>query len=192
MFKFNTRAMRRKSIDIARARYNAAARDLHAQALAAESPIEREALERVVGQLRDRAAALRGINANSTLESSLKTLIKDSDSFLRRALNNDWMRGEALGNLRLSGTTAGHRFYALTESMWSGAAPGKRLDAIRKAVAKNPEVVAKFGKRPNTSQLIQIIQEATGVELDVDDQFIDQTDKELFLKLKAILMRNYG
>lgn len=184
--------MRRKSVDVARGRYNRAARDLKQQAANSASQSEHDALMRMHDQLRDRAKSLRGIDAKKRLDPEIKALVKDSESFLQSALNDDWMRGEALGNLRLSGTNAGHRFFAITRELWINAPKGGRLDAIRRAVARDADVRRRYGRRPNVSQLIEIIEQATGIKIDVDDQMIGDTDRELLLIWQKSVMQRHG
>lgn len=194
--KFSNASARKASINLARRRYNDAARKVASYVSSSTSEVERDLYSRAERQLRDRAASLRGINTRKRLDADIMAIAKDSENYLPGLMRDDWMRGELLGQLRLSGTTAGHRFYALTKSLWIGEKPKNRINAIRrkvvKANSKNLDFLRKYGKKPNVSQLIEIIEDATGVKIGMDDSSITETDRTLFLIAKKAVIKNYG
>ena len=184
---------RRKEIDNARRRYKRAAERYEKEAKNLGGR-DAEILQQAAEQLRSRSDELKGIDVRSTLTKDVKELVNDSKNYLVSNNRTEWQRGETLGKLRLSGTNTGHRFFALTEPLWSGisstgAGDDRRLNAIRNALAQNPDVVEKYGARPNANQMIEIVESVTNVDLDTEAPIsYDQT----FMRGTMSIIRNYG
>lgn len=188
---------RRRDIDNAKRRYRRQADryEKDAQGLAGR---DAEILSNAAQQLRARAEELNGVNVRKRLDNDTKALINDSKNYLVSNNRSEWMRGETLGKLRLSGTNLGHRFYALTESLWAGTpytGPGddRRLNKIRRALAQNPNVVEKYGSNPNANQMIEIISSISGVDMDSDSpyQLGDSQGRIMMRGVRSVLV-NYG
>lgn len=118
-----------------------------------------EIYAKAADQIHERREKLKGIDVRkpSTITEDQRFFIKDAKNFKAGANSDDWHRGETLGRLRLSGTVLGHNFFAATKNMWEGVAYERRLDAISKELSKDPEVKRRYGKRPNASQMIDIV-----------------------------------
>ena len=158
---------RRRDIDNARRRYQRQAERYRKEARTL-SGRDAEILEAAANALDQRREDLKGINVRKRLDSETQTLVNESKNFLVSQNRTDWQRGENIGRLRLSGTNEGHRFFALTEQLWAGAPYEDRLDWVRDALAKNPEVLSKYGDNPNANQMIEIVAEVSGIDLDTD------------------------
>lgn len=188
---------RRRDIDNAKRRYRRQAEryERDAQGLAGR---DAEILANAAQQLRDRANELNGINVRKRLDNETKQLISDSQNYLVSNNRSEWMRGETLGKLRLSGTNLGHRFFALTESLWAGtpykgAGDDRRLNKVRRALAQNPDVIEKYGSNPNANQMIEIIGNMSGVDLDTDSPFqLGDSMKLIMMRGARTVMLNYG
>ena len=158
---------RRRDIDNARRRYQRQAERYRKEARTL-SGRDAEILEAAANALDQRREDLKGINVRKRLDSETQTLVNESKNFLVSQNRTDWQRGENIGRLRLSGTNEGHRFFALTEQLWAGAPYEDRLDWVRDALVKNPEVLSKYGDNPNANQMIEIVAEVSGIDLDTD------------------------
>ena len=101
------------------------------------------------------------------------------------------MRGENIGRLRLSGTNDGNTFFALTESLWAGAPYEQRYDYIRRALNRNKEIVKKYGRNVNVNEMIEIVSQATGIDIDSDYELGDSSEIEVMRGIQAIVT-NYG
>lgn len=188
---------RRRDINNAKQRYRRQAARYRADAekLSTDSR-EREILQRAATQLEDRASELNGINVRKRLTKEQSELVKDSTNYLAGNNRSEWQRGETLGKLRLSGTNIGHRFYALTESLWAGTpytGPGddRRLNAVRDALANNPDIVSKYGDYPNANELIEIIEELYSGDLEEPYVIGDSKNKSMIRGTRDIVKR-YG
>ena len=188
---------RRRDINNAKQRYRRQARRYEADAQKLpENSREREILQRAATQLDERASELNGINIRKRFTKEQAELINDSTNYLVSNNRTEWARGETLGKLRLSGTNLGHRFYALTESLWAGTpytGPGddRRLKAVRRAIANNPEVVEKYGPNPNANELINIIEELYAGDLEEPYVIGDSKNKSMIRGVKDVVKR-YG
>ena len=188
---------RRREINNAKQRYRRQAKRYEADAKKLpENSREREILQRAANQLEERAGELNGINIRKRFTKEQKELISDSTNYLVSNNRTEWQRGETLGKLRLSGTNLGHRFYALTESLWTGVpytGPGddRRLNAIRRAVANNPEVVEKYGTKPNANELIEIVEELYAGDLEEPYALGDSKNKSMIRGTRDVIKR-YG
>lgn len=189
---------RRKKIDNARRRYQRQ-KDRYADLAAKSRGKEKKIYEQAANEMQSRADQLKGVNVRKKLDSNVNELIKDSKNYLASNNKTEWQRGETMGKLRLSGTNLGHRFYALTESLWEGIGysgkigDDRRLNAIRRALGKNPEVRKKYGRRPNASQMIEIIEDLTGVDMDTDSSYNVGDSKEVNMMRGAdLVLQNYG
>lgn len=165
---------RRREIDNARRRYQRAAERYQKEAKNLGGR-DAEILEAAAQQLYQRRDDLKGINVRKRMDAETRELVRDSKNYLASNNRTDWMRGETLGKLRLSGSNLGHRFFALTSTIWAGIpykgiGDDRRLNAVRKALAEtvkqNPDMLEKYGARPNANQMIEIVEELTDVDLD--------------------------
>lgn len=152
--------------------------------------------------LRERANSLNGIDIRKRFSKDTLELIKDSKNYLVSRNRTDFQRGETLGKLRLSGSTLGHRFFALTESLWAGvpytgAGDDRRLNAVRRAmesyVAKDPKLVEKYGTKLNANQMIELLGETVGMDIDTSDPYTvgDSKDVEYMRGIRDVVT-NYG
>ena len=189
---------RRKDIDNARRRYKRQG-DRYADLAAKSRGKDKEIYLQAANEMFSRSDQLKGVNVRKRFDSRVNDLVKDSVNYLVSNNQSEWQRGETLGKLRLSGTNLGHRFYALTESLWEGVGysgkvgDDRRLNAIRRALGKNPEVRKKYGKRPNASQMIEIIENLTGVDMDSDTPYnVGDSKEENVMRGIELVLRNYG
>lgn len=187
---------RRKKVDNARRRYQRQA-DRYADLANKSRGKDKEIYAQAANEMTSRADQLKGVNVRKRLDSRVNDLVKDSKNYLVSNNQSEWQRGETLGKLRLSGTNLGHKFYALTSSLWEGVGysgkvgDDRRLNAIRRALGKNPEVRKKYGKRLNTSQMIEIIENLTGLDMDSDTTLANSYSPD-FMRGIEIVLRNYG
>lgn len=188
---------RRRDINTAKMRYKRQADRYRADAeKLPEDSRERKIFERAATALDERRSDLNGINIRKRFTKEQRELIRDSADYLVKNQNTDWKRGEVLGKLRLSGTNLGHRFYALTESLWAGVpytGPGddRRLNAVRKAVANNPEVVEKYGPKPNANELIEVVETLYAGDLEEEYTLGDSKQKTMMRGVRDVVKR-YG
>lgn len=188
---------RRRSIQSAQATYQA--QEKRYRDLAAKSPENSQGAaiyQKAAEQIAQRREALRGIDVRkpSTMTADQKFFISDAKNFRVSTNSDEWQRGETLGRLRLSGTTLGHNFFAATQTLWEGVPYNRRLDAIRKAFGKNPEIRKKYGARPNADQLIDIVSEF------FSDRFFDESETlaqgsppdRSFMRGVRQIIKNYG
>lgn len=147
-------------------------------------------------QIHERREKLKGIDVRkpSTITDDQKFIIKDAQNFKAGANTDDWQRGETLGRLRLSGTVLGHNFFAATKNMWEGVSYEKRLDAIAKELAKDPEVKRRYGKRPNASQMIDIVSDFFEASYFDDSGMIStgSPPDAAFMRGIGSMMQSYG
>ena len=184
---------RRREVDNARRRYQRQA-DRYRKEAKNLGGRDAEILEAAAAQLEQRKADLKGVNVRKRLSGEIKDLVTDSKNYLVSNNRSDWERGESLGKLRLSGTNLGHRFFALTSSIWAGVpytglGDDRRLNAVRDAlaetIAQNPDMLAKYGARPNANQMIEIVEALSDIDLDSpyklgdseDEAFIEAADR---------------
>lgn len=189
---------RRRNVDNARRRYQRQ-KDRYADLATKSRGKEKEIYTQAANEMQSRADQLKGVNVRKRLDSRVNELVKDSKNYLVSNNQSEWQRGETLGKLRLSGTNLGHRFYALTESLWEGigysgkVGDDRRLNAIRRALGKNVEVKKKYGRRPNASQMIEIIENLTGIDMDVDSSYnVGDSKEENMMRGIETVLRNYG
>ncbi len=185
---------RRRQIDNARQRYRRQEQRYRREA-ANLSGKDAEIMQSAADLLAQRQQDLKGIDVRKRLDKNTNELIKDSYNFLSKNNRNDWQRGENIGKLRLSGTVEGHTFYALTEQLWAGAPYEQRLEWVRKAVIdtvrQDPELVAKYGTYPNANQLIEIVSDLVGFELD-NDALIESSNDLVMMGAVEKVMAAYG
>ena len=190
--------LRRVKVDVARKRYirqEERYRDLANRSRGKDKEIFAQA----ANEMASRADSLRGVNVRKKLSTDVNDLVKDSKNYLVSNNKSEWQRGETLGKLRLSGTNLGHQFYALTSSLWEGVGysgrlgDDRRLNAIRRELGKNPEVRKKYGKRPNASQMIEIIEDITGIDIDTDSAYEVGDSKDVaMMRGSQTVLRTYG
>lgn len=183
---------RRKDIDNAKRRYRRQA-DRYRSEASKLGGRDAEILNSAANRLEEFASALNGINVRkpSNITDEQKKLIKESKDYLVTNMRDDWQRGETLGKLRLSGTVEGHKFFALTESLWEGVDYEDRFDAIRKQISKNPDIVARYGKHPNVNEMIEIIADATGIAIDEESLQMGSDSVEMMSGIRSVIV-NYG
>lgn len=169
---------RRRDIDNARRRYQRQAERYRKEARTL-SGRDAELLEAAANALDQRREDLKGVNVRKRLDNETRQLVDESKNYLASQNRDEWQRGENIGRLRLSGTTEGHRFFALTEQLWEGAPYEDRLDWVRQALSKNPEVVAKYGDNPNANQMIEIIGDVSGVDLGWETMLVDSKNTDM-------------
>ena len=191
--------VRRQRVDVARKRYTRQEqryRDLAGKSKGKDKGI----YEQAANEMASRADSLRGVNVRKKLDASINDLVKDSKNYLVSANQSEWQRGETLGKLRLSGTNLGHRFYALTSSLWEGVGysgrlgDDRRLNAIRKALGKDPEVRKKYGRRPNASQMIEIVEGMLNENIDEDKPYQPGTSPDDIQLMRGMskILQQYG
>ena len=183
---------RRRDIDNARRRYKRQA-DRYEQEAASLTGRDAEILQTAAQSLRARSDDLKGINVRKKLDNETKVLIKDSTNYLASNNRTAFERGETLGKLRLSGSNLGHRFFALTEQFWegipsTGLGDDRRLNAIRRELMSRPDMVEKYGARPDANTMIEIVESISGVNLDTDEPFVlgDSSNVEMMRGLDNI------
>lgn len=154
---------RRKDIDNAKRRYKRQAERYRKEASNLEGR-DGDLLRIAADQLDARRESLNGINVRKTLDSDTKALINDSKNYLVSNNRREWQRGETLGKSLLSGSTLGHRFFAITEKIWqgipsTGLGDDRRLNAIRRALSTpdNPN--------PNALEMIRIVEDLASMDL---------------------------
>ena len=177
---------RRRDIDNARRRYKRQA-DRYEKEAASLTGRDAEILQNAAQSLRARSDDLKGINVRKKLDNETKALIKDSTNYLASNNRTAFERGETLGKLRLSGSNLGHRFFALTEQFWegipsTGLGDDRRLNAIRRELMSRPDLVEKYGARPDANTMIEIVESISGLNLeDLPDWNLIGTDDEQFM-----------
>lgn len=182
---------RRRDIDNAKRRFRRQADRYRAEA-AKLGGRDAEVLNAAADRLLEFNAELNGIDVRkpSTITDRQKQLIRESKDYLVSNMKDDWQRGEVLGRLRLNGTVEGHKFFALTESLWAGAPYEDRFDEIRKQLAKNPDIVAKYGKNPNVNQMIEAVSETANIAID-DEPLPVGYQADFMAGIREIII-NYG
>ena len=193
-----TAQKRRQSIDNARQRYERQAQRYERMSETLEGK-DRDAYRHAAMELRQRSSDLKGINARKRLAPEKKALIDDSKNFLQSSNTTEWQRGETLGKLRLSGTNLGHRFYALTSTLWEGVGysgkvgDDRRINAIRRALVKDANIRKKYGSRPNVNEMIEIIEEMTGVNLEsYTSDYEPEKYTSHFIRGMNIILQRHG
>lgn len=193
---------RRRDIDNAKRRYRRQADRYEADAAKVGGGDAGAAFLEAAQALRERASSLNGIDIKKRFSKDTLELIKDSKNYLVSRNRTDFQRGETLGMLRLSGSNLGHRFFALTESLWAGvpytgAGDDRRLNAVRRAmeayVAKDPELVKKYGTRLNANQMIELLGETVGIDIDTSDPYMVGDSKEVeYMRGIRDVVTSYG
>lgn len=83
--------------------------------------------------------------------SSVSDIVASSSKY-KASVTGRTARGNALGEALLSGTNAGHRFFAITKDIWQGS--GDRYGALADYFGTN-----------NLSEMISMLQEETGLDI---------------------------
>ena len=166
-------------------RYQKEARELGGRAA--------ELREQAAQNLLEKAESLNGVNVRAKeLPSEVQDAINSSYEQLAKNNRTDFERGENLGKTLLSGTTMGQRFFALTESLWSGVPYDMRYDAIREAMSANPDIMEKYGAELNVKDMIEIVEDTTGVSLDTADDAIGGSDDVVMMRGVQKIVESYG
>lgn len=182
----------RRDIDNAKRRYRrqAARYEKEANALGGRAA---ELREQAAQRLRERAESLNGVNVRSkAVPSEVTEAINASYDQLVKNNRSDFERGENLGKTLLSGSNMGHRFFSLTESLWTGVPYDMRFDAIREAMLANPDISEKYGGQLNVKDMIDIVEETTGITLDTAEDSIGGSDDVVMMRGVQRIIQAYG
>lgn len=128
---------------------------------------------------------LRNADFSDGISPYIDNLIAKSDAYLAKASRGAESRGDLLGETLLDGTMQGHRFFAVTKSLWEDAGYENRYAAIKEAFE---------GK--DLASIIKEIQEETGVtimkgDINSSELYGNITPEEL-QKVMNYVIENYG
>lgn len=128
---------------------------------------------------------LRNADFSDGVSPYIDNLIAKSDAYLAKASRGVESRGDLLGETLLDGTMQGHRFFAVTKSLWEDAGYENRYAAIKEAFE---------GK--DLASIIKEIQEETGVtimkgDINSPERYGKITPEEL-QKVMNYVIENYG
>lgn len=128
---------------------------------------------------------LENADFSDGLTDAIDELIERSDQYLTKATKTKAARGDLLGETLLDGTMQGHRFFAVTKSLWEDASYDERYGRIKNA----------FGDKSLADIILQIEEDLNinimKGDINSDERYGALSDEEK-MRLVNYIIANYG